>query len=636
MSSFSRIIVRRPKVRTPKPLIIQRTAKPTGWRPPSILPIVKTQITQEEFNKCISSVSGFVSTLTKDMEGIPSEFYDYQIQHMQNDADFRNILKARQVGFSYTFAAESLSKCHLKNLQTSIFISYNQEEANEKIRFARALYESMPTKYQKKLVVDNKQSLEFEHKGRKSRILSFAQRQPRGKGNNTDVYLDEIAHMMWAHQIYVASLPVISRGTGVLTTASTPLGKNNLHYDISTDLNNYFMFSQMLVYWWSCPELCVDVIKARKLAPKMQTEDRVERFATQKLKMLYYAMDISDFMQEYELYYADESLSYYPLDLIHRCVFDVDNEKLEKNIDPEEISVGWAPINGDSDIVSQDTIMNLYADKKFNWYFGSVRAVGGRDPVGVAKQLIDNFAVSMKANNFGRTLLVGIDIGRKRDTSEISIMEQVDLGTHNLHIERLAIELENVKFREQKTIMRHILNTLPVHKMRIDSTGVGLDIAETLEEESSLVEGIVFNMENKSEIAKNFRFRLEDRAIALFNDANSIKQIHSIKRTATEGSQVKYGTEKSTRGHHGDKFWAKALASSAGDGYDRSRILGSIIKVGDERIFANERSKVVSAQRQPIMVPLSSVKAGVKPDGKGIRFENPMWNMFADNVLHEV
>jgi len=153
--------------------------------------IVKKDLDEETWNKWLSSPPGWIQGLTEDMEGNPSNLYDYQEQHMLDKSVFRIADKARQTGFSYVKALEALAKSHMKSLQTSIFISMNQEEANEKIRFAQAAYNSLPTEYKRTCIVDNKQSLEFEYNNKRTRIMSFAQRQPRGKGNNTDILLDE-------------------------------------------------------------------------------------------------------------------------------------------------------------------------------------------------------------------------------------------------------------------------------------------------------------------------------------------------------------------------------------------------------------------------------------------------------------
>jgi len=628
-------------LRNPRP---KRVPKKVGWTPPHVLAVVKKTPSEEELKAWLSTVSGFVSALTQDMEGYKSSFYDYQLEHMENMSSFRHIDKARQVGFSYAFAAEALAKCHIQHLQTSIFISYNQEEANEKIRFARALYETIPAKFQKKLIVDNKQSLEFDYNGKRTRILSFAQRQPRGKGNNTDVYLDELAHMIWARPIYVAALPVITRGTGVLTAASTPLGKNNLHYEISTDEEKYYMFSRMRVSWWDCSELCTNVPLARINAPRMETEERVEQFATMKLKAFLSAMDIDDFRQEYELYYADEIQSYYPLDLIKSCTYDYEKSNFASNINPSETAKGWDPVGENEEKFVEETIMDRYSDKKIFWHQdGLFLYRGPYSPVSKVNYLIDKVVSSMNKNQYGRTLIAGVDIGRKKNSSEISVFEQIDFGGYNLHVERISVELVDIAFKEQRAILRSFLERLPIKKMRIDGTGMGIDIAEGLEEEygRQRVECVIFNIDNKAEMAKNFRYRLEDRTIALYNDHDSIQQIHSIKKTITDASNVKYGTSKTVKKHHGDKFWAKALASSGGDNYDRNKVVRSVLgnMASHERIFTPHHTKggIIVPLQQHLSIPIiSRPKIGVRFDGNKISFANPMWNIFADTSLKEV
>lgn len=645
-----KVIVRRPRPKKSMKQNIVRYPKKAGWTPPRYLAIIKKTPTKEELQKWIATTSGFVGGLTKDMEGNPSEFYDYQTQHMENYSLFRHVDKSRQVGISYAFSAESLSKCHLKKLQTSIFISYNQEEASEKIRFARALHESLPLKFQKRLAIDNRQSLEFEHNGHKTRILSFAQRQPRGKGMNTDVYLDEFAHMIWARLIYVAALPVISRGTGVLTLASTPFGKDNLHYEISADTEKYSSFSRMRIFWWDCPELCINVRKARKRAPYMTTEERVARFATTKMKAIFSSYDIDDFKQEYELYYADESISYFPLDLIQRCVYDFeDNEErtLNKNIDPEEAPVAW-----DKSLITQEdddigsNIMEHHAEHNISWYCLSKRIssiVNSFDPVGGVNDVIDKLLIKMNEKKFGRNLLAGVDIGRKKDSTEISIFEQIEINNYNLHVERLSIELSNIMFRNQKEILRLIINRLPIRKMRIDSTGIGIDIAETLEGEyPGIVEGVHFDNENKAEMTKKLKFRFEDRTVAIYNDTESIKHIHSIKKTHTE-TYVKYGTHKSKKGHHGDKFWAKALASSAGDDYDRSQVISDIVRtsISNARIFGPDGRFVRSPDKNALVIPVVAgaselSRFGINRTENGVSYDNPIWSMFADKEFRGI
>jgi len=621
---------------------MKRYPKPLGTRPPNTRIIVKREPDLEDMKKWASTIPGFIQGVTNDIDGKPTIIYDYQIAHMLDHAMMRHRDKARQIGISYTFALESLSKTHLKPVQTSIFISYNHEEAMEKIRFARALYDSMPTEFQKKLIVDNKQSLEFEHNGKLSRILSFAQRQPRGKGYNTDIYLDEFAHMTWPEAIYTAAVPVLTRGSGVLTVASTPLGKGSMHYDIGVNRTKYWMFSRMQIFWWDCPALCNNIELARKLAPEMETEERIKKFGTDKLELIFGAMDFDLFRQEYELYYADESVSYYPLSLIRSCVFEDESmHLLEDNIDPEEIVPSWEDVEDDSGhMVRSETIMRFYESEKIVWYCRPKRisseSHSDDEAHAAAIDMIDGLYVAMAAGGFGRQLVVGVDIGRVRDSTEISIFEQIEIRGINLLVERLSIELHAIKFKTQEAVLKYLIDRLHPKKIRVDSTGIGMNIAENLKAyDPSIVEEIDFNIENKKELAQTFRMRLEDRTVAILNDAESVKQIHSIQRSVTEGSQVRFqsiGTKK----HHGDKFWAKALAVSCGDQYDRTALAASIVRAAGQRIFTDSKDirRVIDAQKAVKSTPYVPTIATPRKVGKLFAnkvAKNAMSNVFFDS-----
>lgn len=626
--------------RFPRP--VKRYAKPEDWTPPRYRIIVKKELDNETAAEWMSNPPGWLQALTENLDGDPTTLYTYQSQHMLDRSIFRAVDKARQTGFSYGKAGESLAKSHLKPVYTAIFISKDKDEANEKIYFAKYMYHSMPTEYQRKCVVENKQSLEFEYKKGRTRIMSFAQRQPRGKGNHTDILLDEFAHMMWAEEIYTGAFPVITRGSGTLTIGSTPLGKGTLHYEIMNNKEHYYMYSRMQIPWWICPELCINIKKAFKLAPFMETKERVHIFGTEKLKLIYgAAIDEEDFQQEYELYTSDESYSYYPLDLIRSCVFeDESNLVLEGNIDPDEIPVGFAPIKGDNGILIPDTIMNHYKNENINWYC-DVRTFHDENIVmdGV-EEMVDKLILNMDMAGFGRTLLLGMDIGRKKDSSEICILEEHDMDLYNLHIERLSIELIHIPFRIQKQIIKFLINKLPILKANIDGTegSHGADIAETLEYEfPQVIESVNFTSESKAKMAKNFRFRLEDRTIALLNDSHSVKQIHSIKKIVTEAANIKFGAEKNKK-HHGDKFWAKALASIGGHEYDRNNILKTdkIIGIGNNRNFAsnlhNDESLIRIAQHQTLP-QMQLVKSTIHKQDM-IDNKNAFANEFFDPTPH--
>ncbi|MHC5058988.1 MAG: terminase large subunit domain-containing protein, partial [Planctomycetota bacterium] len=210
------------------------------------------------------------------VDGRPVRLARYQVAHLRDGSKFRIRQKARGVGFSWISAAEALAKAHLRDDYTGLFVSMNLEEAIEKVRYANALYETIPLKWRKRKAIDNRTSLEFEDSsGRhRSRLISHPCKDPRGK-HKADVFLDEFAHYgRKQRSIYVASVPIVSRGVGQLTIGSTPLAAGDLFHEIVTqERKKYPMFSRQSIPWWACPDLCRDVVAAEAEAPEMETAE---------------------------------------------------------------------------------------------------------------------------------------------------------------------------------------------------------------------------------------------------------------------------------------------------------------------------------------------------------------------------
>ncbi len=508
---------------------------------------------EEEVQKWLSTEPGFIEGFTEDVYGKPSSLYKYQIKYLNDTRYFIHIDKSRQTGFSYIYAARGIARSHLSRYHTSIFISITQEEANEKVVYAKGLYESLPLAVQKKLVVDNKHSLEFEdHAGRKksrTRIISHAQREPRGKGGNVDVYLDEAAHYTWGQQIYIAAVPIITRGSGTLTIGSTPLGKKGIHYDITSETAYRKIYSFHRIFWWNCIVFVKKGAfkKAQKEAPVMSTEERVVSFGSEKLIAIFISMNIDQFCQEYEILHVDESVSFFPIDLINSCVYEivVDDIFLEDDEHAED--------------AVQFPIMEKYGDVDFKLY-----------------DTLEDILSAMRKDKIRGKLIAGYDVGRKKHAAEFAIIEELGEEYGTLQIVRFLKTFRRVKYRKQKVFLERALSFFPNMKMRIDSGGSGSNLAEDLEDFSWRVDGIDFTNPWKEEICSDIRIRLEDQTLAIPGRKDVKNQIHSIKRKVTESGNFIFDAEKNSQ-HHGDIFWAIAMASSLGSKpYKRELVIPNI------------------------------------------------------------
>ncbi len=465
-----------------------------------------------------------------DNQDIELDFW--QDDFIKNRSRFICLLKSRQTGFSFIVSAKGLVKAldPARTKYTKQFVSYNEDDAQEKIRYAREFYESIPNKYKKRLVRESTTMLEFEDIGGKttSRLISLPCRPPRGK--NGDVCLDEYAIYLprLSKEIYTAASFCTLR-RGCIEVGSTPLGTIGKFYEICTDREKYASFDRYFIPWWYAKVMCKDVKQAVQLAKNMNTEERVYTFGTDRLIALYENSTIEDFQQECECTFIDSSSSYISLELIYANTPGRREEDIPANID-----------NDDE-------------------YFEAKRDV----EVKVFKDA-DELVLNYNPDIHGKPLFMGADIGRTHDATSFYI-----IGNHNEKKRSvLRIELRNTTFDVQKNIYRKLMNQLPIYRSCIDMGGIGRDLAETLHNEyGERVEPFAFTMQSKEVLAMAVKTGLERNEFELENDREFHAQIHSIKRTPSSGGSFRYDAERNEKGH-ADSFWAWALANHAATAID--------------------------------------------------------------------
>lgn len=455
----------------------------------------------------------------------------WQDAYIRSMARFIAVVKSRRVGWSFISAMKGLIKAMDPDRvgYTKQFVSYNEEDALEKISYAKQFYDSIPDcDAKKRIITDNKSMLCFQDKNgiTQSRLISIPCRPPRGKGG--DISLDEFAiyNAKMQKLVYDAALPVISRG-GTIEMGSSPLGKIGNFYDILTDKDTYD-YERYNIPWWFCRDLCIDVPTAVKVAPGLTTEERVDTFGTKIIKQIFKNNDYDTFRQEYECDFIDSAESYIPLDLIfantpgkREC--DIDLSLCEK-MDDEEY---WE--------YNRNIDFQAYKD-------------------------LDTAILNYKPAAHGETLFLGFDVGRDHDATAIFLIGKMPNGKKR---DFARIELRNVPFEMQKETILKAYKELPVYRGRMDATGIGKPVFESLHNIlGDRIEGVVFTPEEKEIMAIDVKRGLEQREFLLSNDKEFHRQIHSIKRTSNGGKYFRYDAERNEKGH-ADSFWAWALANSA-------------------------------------------------------------------------
>ena len=460
-----------------------------------------------------------------DNVGVELDFW--QDDFIKNRNRFICLLKSRQTGFSFVVALKGLVKAldPARTKYTKQFVSYNEDDAREKIRYALEFYESIPDKYKKKLVHKTATMLEFEDIGGKttSRLISLPCRPPRGK--NGDVCLDEFAIYLprLSKEIYTAASFCTLR-RGCIEVGSTPLGTIGKFYEICTNKQEFSDFDHYFIPWWYAKVMCKDVRAAVKEAREMSTMERVEKFGTSRLIALFNNSTLEDFQQECECTFVDSASSYISLELIYANTPGRRDEDVPLNIEDDET------------------------------YFNAKRNVEVKicsDP--------DELVLSYNPEIHGSPLFMGMDIGIVHDATAFYIIGMYEGRKKSV----LRLEMRSATFDKQKDTFRKLMKQLPIFRACIDMTGIGQQLTREMKTEfGEKVEGVLFTMQSKEVLAMNVKTGLERREFMLENDREFHSQIHSIKRTPTAGGNFRYDAERNEKGH-ADSFWAWALANYA-------------------------------------------------------------------------
>jgi phage FluMu gp28-like protein len=429
----------------------------------------------------------------------------FQIEHLNDDSTFRIENKSRQIAFSWTCAAEAVAEAIL-DAQSSVFGSINLEEAKQKIRYARLVYEVLGRRVRNlpRLTKDNDQLLELDNG---ARIVSHPAKAPRGMpGYN--VILDEFAHVQHDRKVYVGAVPVLSKG-GRLRMGSSPFGASGIFWEVYSEaMEPYPQYTRKTTPWWEAQAFCKNVAEARCLAPAMPTRHRVELFGTDAIKAIYGSLPEEDFRQEYECAFVDEVSAWITFDEI----------KANQVADLACVLV---------------------------------------DGVSAAYEAISELQRRIALGQIEAVLACGADIGRTKNATEIFFVGVSTLHSYPL---RLAITLQNCEFDDQFAVMAHALQHLPLTAMLIDQNGIGRNLAENLERHfPAKALGVDFTGPSKTLWATDAKMLVQQKRTPLPVDRDIAYQIHSIKRKVTAAKNLVFDTDANER-HHADKFWAWALA----------------------------------------------------------------------------
>lgn len=149
----------------------------------------------------------------------------YQRAFLEDDARYRCVLKARQIGFTYVIGLSAV--LGLAAGRDQIIVSASEDQARLVMGHLRAHAEKLG------LPIDEDTDREIRIAGSKAVALSTNWRT--AQGYTGDVWFDEFAWAPRPDQLFNAVVPAITRVGGRITVCSTPWVPGNLFWKIATN-----------------------------------------------------------------------------------------------------------------------------------------------------------------------------------------------------------------------------------------------------------------------------------------------------------------------------------------------------------------------------------------------------------------
>ena len=153
----------------------------------------------------------------------------------------------------------------------------------------------------------------------------------------------------------------------------------------------------------------------------------------------------------------------------------------------------------------------------------------------------------------------GMDVGRHNDLTAITILALCQDG--RTFVEEIKV-LRNTEFREQMIEASNIIKALGIRRICIDSSGLGMQLAEDLQREfGAVVEPVNFTNAVKTDMLNGLKKAFGDRTCLIPNEPELLREFGSIKRVITANT-ISYQADRNANGH-ADRAISIALAHKA-------------------------------------------------------------------------
>ncbi|MEG9884168.1 MAG: terminase family protein [Hyphomicrobiales bacterium] len=178
-------------------------------------------------------------------------------------------------------------------------------------------------------------------------------------------------------------------------------------------------------------------------------------------------------------------------------------------------------------------------------------------------ELLEARGVAQAEHTYDGPVFIGVDVGRINDRTAIAVIRGEDKPDKDGKPRYRLMYVDEIKaktFAAQRAHLKALHTTFDVARMRIDRTGLGMQLAEEMTcAYPATTNGVHFTTIRKERLALNLLRLMESGRLTIPRDPALFAQLHAVKRSAAAGG-VRYDAARDERGH-ADAFWGVALAA---------------------------------------------------------------------------
>jgi phage FluMu gp28-like protein len=433
---------------------------------------------------------------------------------------------SRQIGKSFTLAAWAVDRLLTRPGRLVTVLSNSRENGTEFVAKCREVVEKFGRACE---IIDESPDLEYENmrievrikiKGKEGRIKVLAANPRTARGFSGDLILDEFAFHENSAAIWEAAEPILSSNPDfVCRIASTGNGKHNMFYRMVSGAVP--VPGRPTLYRTEAGFTLSRVSRTEAYAMGVKIYDQSTRKPITPDQARSKSLDKRAYDQNYECLFNDEN----SILLTHELISAAEQQDCGIICDQD-----WTP------------------------------------------------AALAKMRSAVGPLYVGVDVGRQRDLTVITVIEK--LGS--MKFVRAMLRIQGMRLPQQQKLLGEVCRMKKFIRCNIDMTGIGLGLFEYAQDEFgvSRIHGINFastvpttnriKLEGRKQetvrvteaMATELLQAHEDRTIKYPIDTELREDLRKPEKVVSPGGRVSIAATRDEAGH-ADHFWSLAMANES-------------------------------------------------------------------------